>query len=68
MTPDQTKHRTAVERTLQWADEAAARGDHGDALAWLDTVEAIGDALPAQYRVKRGEWLASLQSSQAQAA
>jgi hypothetical protein len=30
------KHLAAVARTLQWADESAERGDHFDALAWLD--------------------------------
>ena len=39
----------AVARSLQWADEAAERGDHSDALAWLHVIEAIGDELPDTY-------------------
>lgn len=42
-------------RCLRYADEAAAREDYGDALAWLATVAY--DALPATYRNRRREWL-----------
>ena len=47
----------AVARSLQWADEAATRGDHSDALAWLHVIEAIGDELPETYQTKRQAWL-----------
>jgi hypothetical protein len=36
------KHQQAVARTLRWADEAAERGDHFEALSWLSTLEAVG--------------------------
>ena len=52
-------HRTAVTTTLGWADAAAAREDFTDALAWLDTIEAIGDQLTPEYKAKRQAWLAS---------
>ena len=57
------KHRAAVANTLQWADESAERGDHFDALAWLDTVEAIGDELPDVYQNRRNSWSAQLTRS-----
>ena len=53
----EARHAVAVARTLQWADEAAGRGDHSDALAWLHVIEAIGDELPETYRTKRHAWL-----------
>jgi hypothetical protein len=40
----EAKHLAAVARTLQWADEAAERGDHFDAVAWLETLEAIASS------------------------
>ena len=60
----EAKHRAAVANTLQWADESAERGDHFDALAWLDTVEAIGDELPKVYQIRRNSWCAQLGASQ----
>ena len=56
----ETRHRAAVANTLQWADEAAACGDHFDAVAWLDTVEAIGDQLSEVYKTRRASWCAQL--------
>ena len=53
----EAKHPVAVARSLQWADEAAERGDHSDALAWLHVIEAIGDELPETYQTKRHAWL-----------
>jgi hypothetical protein len=50
-------HPVAVARSLRWADEAAKRGDHSDALAWLHVIEAIGDELPETYQTKRQAWL-----------
>ena len=59
----EAKHLAAVARTLQWADESAERGDHFDALAWLDTVEAIGDELSEVYEIRRDSWSAQLGAS-----
>jgi hypothetical protein len=56
----EAKHLAAVASTLQWADEAAERGDHVDALAWLETLEAIGDQLPEVYESRRNSWSAQL--------
>ena len=56
----EAKHLAAVANTLQWADEAAERGDHFDAVAWLETLEAIGDQLPEVYESRRGSWSARL--------
>ena len=53
----EAKHPVAVARSLQWADEAADRGEHSDALAWLHVIEAIGDELPETYQTKRQAWL-----------
>jgi hypothetical protein len=30
------------------------------ALAWLQTVEAVGDELPETYEAKRAEWLGAI--------
>jgi len=57
------KHLAAVARTLQWADESAEHGNHFEALAWLETVEAIGDELPEAYEIRRDSWSAHLASS-----
>jgi len=54
----EAKHLAAVASTLQWADEAAERGDHFDAVAWLETLEAIGEQLPEVYENRRGSWSA----------
>ena len=58
--PSQTKHERAVRRTLQWAEDAAACGDHADALAWLQTLEAAGHELSSEYENKREEWQLAL--------
>ena len=57
-TPMCAKHLAAVARTLQWADECADRGDLLDAIAWLGTLEAIGDEVPGVYAVRRDSWSA----------
>ena len=59
----EAKHLVAVARTLQWADESAEHGHYFDALAWLDTVEAIGDELPEVYEIRRDSWSAQLGAS-----
>jgi hypothetical protein len=57
---DAERHLAAVARTLQWADESAERGDPLDAIAWLKTLEAIGDKLPEVYEIRRDSWRAQL--------
>lgn len=51
-----SKHERAVAHTLGMADHAAVFGDHAEALAWLDTLEAIGVQLPRTYAFKRLAW------------
>ena len=51
-----SKHAVAVASTLRYAVDAAASGDYVDALAWLATVESIGDVLPQEYETKRAAW------------
>jgi hypothetical protein len=51
-----TRHARTVAQTLTWADEGAARGDHAGALAWLRTLEVIGDELSDAYQAKRRSW------------
>jgi len=50
------KHERAVARTLEFAEEAASRSDFSEALAWLETLDAIGRRLPSEYVSKRLEW------------
>ena len=52
----EARHERAVARTLEYAEEAASRGDFSEALAWLETLEAIGRRLPTEYASKRLEW------------
>ena len=59
----EAKHLATVMRTLQWADESAERGDYCESLAWLDTVEAIGDELPEFHETRRDFWSAQLAHS-----
>jgi hypothetical protein len=58
----EAKHRAAVARSLGWADDSAARGDHGGALGWLQMVEAIGDQLPEAYETRRRDWLIAVRT------
>jgi hypothetical protein len=55
--PASQQHAVAVARTLRYAVDAAAGGDYTDALAWLATVEAIGDVLPDEYETMRVAWV-----------
>lgn len=59
------RHLAAVARSLGWAQESAARGDYAEALSWVGVVEAIGDALPDGFEIKRQAWLNALAESQA---
>jgi hypothetical protein len=56
----ESKHLAAVARSLEWADEAAERGNYRDALGWLQAVEAAGDELPETYEAKRNAWLLTI--------
>lgn len=58
--PGLAAHRVAVANTLSWAEESAARGDYGNALAWLNVLDAIREALPEEYEVKRLDWRRAL--------
>jgi hypothetical protein len=40
------RHLLAIERTVGWAEDAAAAGDVQDALAWLRLIEAVEGRLP----------------------
>lgn len=55
-----SKHEAAVADTLRQADEAAGNGDYPQALSWLQLIDAIGDALPEGYELKRRAWLAEI--------
>ena len=50
------RHSAAVRRSLGWAQESADRGDHGDALAWIQMLEAVGEQLSPAYQAKRQAW------------
>lgn len=50
------RHRTAVRRSLGWAQESADRGDYADALGWIRVLEAIGEEIPPGYRARRRAW------------
>jgi hypothetical protein len=56
----QARHEQAVARTLEWADEAAERGQHATALEWLQTLEVMGDQLSSEYQRKRERWRRAL--------
>ena len=45
------------------SDAAAECGDYSDALSWLDTVVATGDALPDEYENKRRAWLSKVDAA-----
>jgi len=59
------RHRAAVQRTLGWADQAAADGDYAAALAWLATIEAIDGELPPGAGEKRRAWAATAHAAAA---
>jgi hypothetical protein len=52
----QATHRAAVERSLEWAHESAARGDYADALRWVAMVESLGDELSEDLATERLAW------------
>lgn len=51
-----SRHERAVANTLELADRSAASGDYAEALAWLETLDAIGAELPEAYAAKRPVW------------
>ncbi|MGN6372341.1 MAG: hypothetical protein ACTHM1_05040 [Solirubrobacteraceae bacterium] len=55
-----SRHTRAVANSLRLATEAAARGDYVEALAWVDTVRAIGEELPHELQASRSAWLEHL--------
>jgi hypothetical protein len=50
-----------VAQTLQWAADAARRGDLRDALAWMEMIDAIGEGLPEGWEEKRRAWRSTLE-------
>jgi hypothetical protein len=52
---------------VAWAEEAARRGDYAGALAWLATVEAIGDELSQALAARRRGWSVRMQSARVHA-
>ena len=50
------RHESAVAQTLQWAQEAAARGRVDEALEWAYLVEMMDGALPADWEPARARW------------
>ncbi len=50
------RHERAVAQSLQLAQDSAAIGDFVDALAWLQTVEAVDGPLPTVWERKRAVW------------
>ncbi len=56
-----TKHEAAVRRSLESADDAAARLDFFGALQWLAVIEVIGDRLPDEYVARRDAWALAAQ-------
>lgn len=53
----EAKHAAIIDRTLRWADDAAARRDYAEAVRWIETVCAVGHDLPDEYKAKRASWL-----------
>jgi hypothetical protein len=56
-----------VQRSLGWAEQAAAERQYQTALAWLATVEAVDGELPPAFAAKRQAWAAAAQSHSAAA-
>lgn len=62
LNPSGRKHDRAVAQTLDWADEAASRGDHAEALAWLSMLDTMGHQFSNEYQRKRQKWRAALRN------
>ncbi|HZE18297.1 MAG TPA: hypothetical protein VE197_22840 [Mycobacterium sp.] len=52
----EARHEQAVARALEFAEEAASRGDFTEPLASLRTLDDSGRRLPGEYLTKREEW------------
>jgi hypothetical protein len=61
------RHDAAVRQSVAWAEDAARRGDYAGALAWLATVEAIGDELSQALAARRRGWSVRMQSARVHA-
>jgi hypothetical protein len=57
----EARHAAIIGRTLGWADDAAARHDYTQAVRWLETVRALGEDLPDEYRTKHARWLNAIE-------
>ena len=55
-----SRHLAAVARSLEWAEQAAERGNYADALGWVQVVQVIGEQLSDEFEAKRGVWLTAL--------
>jgi len=53
----EARHAAIIGRTLQWADDAEARKDYVQAVRWVETVRALGEDLPEEYKTKHEGWL-----------
>ncbi len=51
------RHERAVQRTFGWAQEAASRGDLGEAVAWLTMLESLEGRLPPAWEAQRRRWV-----------
>jgi hypothetical protein len=60
------RHRAAVQRSVGWAERAAADGDFAGALAWLATIEAVDGGLPSGVDAQRRAWAAAAQATTAE--
>jgi hypothetical protein len=52
------RHEPAIEQTLSWAQQAADNGAYEEALDWLDVVDLVDRALPAEWELTRESWRA----------
>jgi hypothetical protein len=50
------RHRRVIRRSLHWATRSAALGDYGDALGWLELVQAVDGRLPREWEERRSRW------------
>jgi len=56
-------HAISMERTSQWAEEAARHRSYAEAIEWLAVVETVGDPVHDRYQVEREMWRASRRRS-----
>jgi hypothetical protein len=58
------RHHAALQRTIRWAEEAAARGDYPTAFSWLAAIEAVEGELPKALEAKRRAWAGASEASE----